>query len=236
MKTVKRTGVFETNSSSTHTLVLMSSDAYEEDKKLEKPKFRKYSVLKNLKDKFFMACGCCKELFLVEEYKVNTFWDDEMKETFFRIKKFFENRKGGDISDCIDEEFKVSTSEDDGTEEEFLDIIGDICDYIYISSYYITYDMAIELLVEVYCEITGEDVEEVTKNVNKINNSGRACHMKFFQEGALYDEQGDYRVIMDLFDGTVNEVKQQIKNYLDDGTVLCYREFWNGMHWNDDDD
>lgn len=67
MKTVRRIGVFETNSSSSHSLMLCSKD---EAEKMKKNKRKRYGFLTDIDDKFLMACGCCYEMFPEEKDRI----------------------------------------------------------------------------------------------------------------------------------------------------------------------
>lgn len=58
MKIVKRTGVFETNSSSTHSIILVAKEDLEKN-----PKVEKHHKLTSKKDKLMMACGCFYEIY-----------------------------------------------------------------------------------------------------------------------------------------------------------------------------
>lgn len=202
MKTVIRIGVFETNSSSTHTIMIMSKDALAADLKSVKPKMRKFGQIKTKKDKLYLACGCCYELFPTEENCLQyENWDDEQKAQYFLLK----NRD--DIAADMD-----------------------------FAEYDFSYEIAIDFIVRIYCKLTGENYDAVIKNINKKNKSGRACHMKFFEEGALYDADSDYWVIAKMFDGKISDIEDKIESYFDDNRVVCYREFWNNIGWDDDDD
>lgn len=187
MKAVKRIGVFETNSSSTHTLMLVPADGMGD-------KGDRYGVVATKYNKLLMACGCGYELFpdakiMDEGYK----YSDELRET----------------------------------EEQFA-----AGEWIYGK---LTYQTTMALLVGEYCKLTGEDYDKTLAEVLRINDSGRACHMKFFSEGALYDEDYDYELILDLFRGTRSEVIAAIDAYFDDKYVLLYREYYGGVAWDDDD-
>lgn len=200
MKTVKRIGVFETNSSSIHSMSLVSRDALEEDAKAEKPKYAKYKRLTSKADKLYMACGCCHELY-----------DD--------------NGSYDDAKDRVGDYATLLRHADD------LEYYCDTC----CGEYDIKYGVAIELLVGVYCELTGEDFEKLRQSVLKINKSGRACHMRFFYEGALYDADSDYYMIDDMFlRGPISTIIKRIRKYFDDDNVLCCREYWNGMGYGED--
>ena len=171
MKIVKRLGVFETNSSSTHTLTLVSKADYEADKATEKPKYRKYGVVATKEDKLLMACGCCYEIY----------------------------------EDSPPSRWRPSSC-----------------------------DRAIGWMVRAYCDLTGEDYDKTLAFVNATNHSGRACHMKFFSEGALYDADSDYRIIDDLLDHTKAKMTENMRRYFDDEVVLLYREYYAGVGWGDD--
>lgn len=201
MKTVIRTGVFETNSSSLHTLMIMSQDELSADRKSEKPKTRKFETITTKKDKLYLACGCCHEIFTREEYYLNYCSDDEARAEYFALKNH-----------------EVDPEE------------------AYFSKYDFSYEVAIDHIVRVYCRLTGEDYDAVMQEVDSINKSGRACHMKFFDEGSLYDPDYDYMIITDLFYGSVDGIDRHIEAYFDDDKVVCYREFWNGIGFSDDDD
>lgn len=176
MKIVKRIGVFETNSSSTHTLALVSKQDYEADKSTAKPKYRKYNALTTKYDKLLMACGCCKELF--------------------------------------DDNYNYS---DDSTRT-------------------LACEATISLFVRVYCNVTHEDYDKTFAQIMSTNRSGRACHMKFFYEGALYEADYDYMLFDDMVEGSLSTVLDRISRYFDDETLLLYREFYNGVGMYDDDD
>lgn len=175
MKIVQRLGVFETNSSSTHTLALVSKKDYKADKASEKPKYLRYGVVATKEDKLLMACGCCKEI-----------CDDQW---------------------CENEEDKAILAR-----------------------------TKLGLFVDVYCKLTGDDYDKTYKMIDDINRSGRACHMKFFSEGALYDAEVDYMLIDDMLDGELDEVLAKIRRYFDDENVLLYREYYSGIGMYDDDD
>lgn len=203
MKLVRRFGVFETNSSSTHTLVLVSLSDYNADKISQFPRYVKFGVAASKSDKLLMACGCCYELFATETQIANYAksgdeYDVERKRDCDEIKDALKQGKGGDAELCHDNVY---------------------------------YEVAMGLLVRVYCELTGEDYAKIYARTDKKNHSGRACHMKFFSEGALDDEQYDYMLIDDLFDGNESEVLNNIRRYFDDGNVLLYREFYGGVRW-----
>lgn len=207
MKIVVRAGVFETNSSSTHNLVLVSKKDYETDKASEKPKFRHYGVLDNKEDKLLMACGCCEEMLLTEE-KINLCASYGDERSIERKNEY----------------------------EEIKDLIahglGD-CSYMWHG--WISYEMAISFIARVYCELTGKDYgktyDEIIHNTEK-----RMLHMKFFDEGALNDSVLSYRIIADLFKGNENEVLNNIRRYFDDDNLLCYIEYFAGIHWDEIDD
>ena len=174
MKVAIRRGVFETNSSSTHTLALVTKEDYEADKELKKPKYRKFNVITSKRDKLLMACGCCAELF---------------------------------------DEYEYSDGKND---------LPTPC------------EVAVGQFVQIYCELTGENYKSTYASINAKNKSGRACHMTFFSEGALYDAEYDYDLIDRLLDG--NNVEKKIREYFDDNNLLCYREVYGGLSWADIDD
>lgn len=68
MKRVVRYGVFETNSSSTHSLILLKRDTLAEDRKQEKPQYKRYALVESKHDKLYLACGCCAELYEDNQY------------------------------------------------------------------------------------------------------------------------------------------------------------------------
>lgn len=197
MKTVKRIGVFETNSSSIHTMILVKRDFYEEDLRKEKPRYRKYEVIKSKEDKLYMACGCAWELFVPEKNYLNGLFGD--KEEFLANKQL--------MAEGVD----VFLTQDD-----------------------VSYEMAMQFIVTAYCEATNNNYESTLEKLDKKNRTGRACHMKFFEEGALLEY--DYELINDLFYGDVSEICAAIRAYFSDDNVLCYREFWNGLGYGLDDD
>lgn len=199
MKTVMRVGVFETNSSSVHTMTLKSRDDIAADGKEEKPKLAKHVKLADKKDKLYMACGCCKELY--DDYDQA---EDADAYDFATLMQHADD-PGFYYNDCKDD--------------------NDV-----------KYGVAIALLVGIYCELTGEDEKTLKAAILKENSSGRACHTRFFEEGALYSAESDYYIIDDLFWGSsLPAVVKHIRNYFDDDNVLCYREYWNGMGMFDDD-
>lgn len=225
MKTAVRIGVFETNSSSTHTLMIMSKDALEKDRKTEKPKTRKFNTLTSKKDKLYMACGCCYEMCPKEDVHLEyNCTDDYDKAAYLALKNH----------EKIVEEIDL---------DAYLELYApklqpcgeDLYERVYSKSDF-SYEVAMDYIVGVYCRLTGEDYAAVMKEVDGKNKSGRACHMKFFDEGALYDEDWDYRLICDLFDGTPSEIDANIAAYFDDDKVLCYREFYGGVNFDEDDD
>ena len=59
--------------------------------------------------------------------------------------------------------------------------------------------------------------------------------MKFFSEGALDDEQWDYRLFVNLLEGSESDVLNALRYYFDDANVLLYREFYAGVGMFDDD-
>lgn len=69
MRTVKRVGVFETNSSSMHSMYLVSKDELQND--AVKEEYKNYRRLENKEDKLLMACGCAHEIFPEEEEFLN---------------------------------------------------------------------------------------------------------------------------------------------------------------------
>lgn len=180
MKIVVRRGVFETNSSSTHTLALVTKENYEADNELKKPKYRKFNVIATKRDKLLMACGCCVELF--------------------------------DTYDFLEKDV----------------------DSAYVGSLTTPCEIAVDQFVRIYCELTGEDYKSTYASIDAKNKSGRACHMNFFSEGALYDAEYDYELIDRLLDG--NNVENKIREYFDDSNLLCYREIYGGLGWADIDD
>lgn len=201
MKTAIRERIFETNSSSTHTLTFVGREDYEEDKTSEAPRYRKYRVISDKKGKLWLACGCCHELFVREK----------------------------DLKNYEDEEERIK--ECDLVKQCAADGKGDAC----FDHYSVYYETAIDLLVRVYCELTGEPFEQVHKKILRENDSGRACHMRFFSEGALYDERWDYGLIDDLFWGSLDDVLASIRGYFNDDYVVCYREFYQGIRPDDDE-
>lgn len=205
MKTVKRRGVFETNSSSTHTLTLISVRDFKDDKE----RYQGKGIIFSKEDKLLMACGCCHELF-VEEKQMAAYASWEGDDQEYQI----ERKQGYD-------EVKNAIAEGRGDE-------------IPMCHYTVYYEVAMSLLVRVYCELTGEDYDKTYKRVDKKNHSGRACHMKFFSEGALDDERMDYMLIDDLFDGTETEVLNAIRRYFSDDFALLYREYYAGIGMYDD--
>lgn len=82
MKVVKRIGVFETNSSSTHSMVLLPKEEWQKDCQKKEPKYRDYYVLDDPKDKLYMACGCCEELFDSELAA-----SQKRKESYAKVRK-----------------------------------------------------------------------------------------------------------------------------------------------------
>ena len=210
MKTVKRIGVFETNSSSTHTLALVSKETYEADKSASAPKYRRHGVVAFKSDKLYMACGCCQELF-VEEERIAEYASWEGDDQQYQI----ERKQGYD-------EVKNALVEGRGDEID-----------MYVDNTY--YEVAMGLIVRVYCELTGEDYDKTYKALDAKNHSGRACHMKFFSEGALDDEQWDYRLFVNLLEGSESDVLNALRYYFDDANVLLYREFYAGVGMFDDD-
>lgn len=207
MKIVRREGVFETNSSSTHNLVLLSKQAYEADKAQAKPKYRHYGVLDNKEDKLIMACGCCEELMATEE-QIELYAREgdessvERKKTYDDIKEYLAYGAG---------------------------------DRIYMWSGSISYELAVSFIVRVYCELTGADYgkkyDEIIHNTEK-----RMLHMKFFDEGSLMDSYSDYFLIAELFEGDESEVLNNIRRYFDDDNLLCYIERYAGIYWDEEDD
>ena len=169
MKIAIRNGVFETNSSSTHTLTLVPKAEYDS----EMEKFKHCRALTDKHDKMLMACGCCSEIF-VEEKEIARYasWGDEYnverKKEYDEIKDALANGFGDEIYICYDNLY---------------------------------YELAMDFIVRVYCELTGENHDKTYAETVKINNSGRACHMKFFREGSLYDPEFDYCLITDWFSG-----------------------------------
>lgn len=207
MKIVKRRGVFETNSSSTHNLVLLSRKDYEADKAQKKPKYRNYGVLDSKEDKLRMACGCCEELFLTEEqmerYAIHGGEGNAAnKKEYDEIKGFISNGYG---------------------------------DYVYMHYEVMSYELAVSFLARVYCELTGKNYAKAYDGIIH-NTEKRSLHMKFFDEGALYDERWDYMIIADMFEGGESEVLNNIRRYFDDDKLLCYFEYFGGACWDDDDD
>lgn len=208
MKIVKRIGVFETNSSSTHTLTLVSKQDYEADKATAKPKYRKYGVVATKEDKLLMACGCCEEMFLTEE-QINEYagWGDEYsvkrKEEYDEIKRCIANGLGDSISFAGDD---------------------------------ISYELAVSFAVRVYCELTGDNFDKKYDEIIH-NESQRYLHMKFFDEGALSEPKWDYLLIYDLFHWDESEMLDNLRHYFDDEFVLLYREcYGSGARLLDDDD
>ena len=211
MKTVKRIGVFETNSSSTHTLSLVSKDVYEADKATEKPKYRRHAMIASKQDKLYMACGCCEELFLEEERMADyASWEGDDQQYQIERKRDYD-------------EVKNALAEGRG-DEIYMDV-----DNTY-------YEVAMGLIMRVYCELTGADYDKTYQTVDKKNHSGRACHMKFFREGALDDEQSHYLLFVNLLEGNESDVLNALRYYFDDANVLLYREFYAGVGMYDDDD
>lgn len=216
MKTTIRSKIFETNSSSTHTLALVSKSDYTADRAAPKPKFKRYVSLTDKYDKLLMACGCCHELFYDPRPD-----DDGGRFDEFGIDPYCEDLDPGAAKTPLT---YARLAEDKELE------------HLYIMSSDVTYSFAIEILTGVYCSLTGKDQEHVKNTVNGNNKCGRACHMKFFEEGALYDAESDYYPIYRLFEGTVKTVLAAVRNYFDDDTVLCYREYYQGYGYGEDDD
>lgn len=196
MKIAIRNGVFETNSSSTHTLTLVPKAEYDS----EKEEFKHFRTLTDKHDKLLMACGCCSEIF-IEEKEIARYasWGDECE--IERKKEYDE------IKDALANGF--------GNE-------------IYISHNNLYYELAMDFIVRVYCELTGDDRDKTYAEMDKINNSGRACHMKFFWEGSLYDPEYDYYLITELFVGDEADILANIRNYFNDDNLLCYSERYGG--------
>lgn len=199
MKVVKRYGVFETNSSSTHSLIMIGAAEWKGTKDTGKRK--KYNALTSKKDKLYMAAGCCEELFRPEEYIMDYDSPSEKRA-------------------CNRNKRKAKESPDD-----FLDVNA------------LSQELALEFIFEVYCKLTGNDYTAVKNEIEKKNKSGRACHMKFFDEGALYDERYDYALIYDLFSGSANEIRRNLEWYFSDDNVLLYLEYYQGYGaWDDDEE
>lgn len=198
MKMVQRTGAFETNSSSLHTLILTKKDKWEE-MKAEKPKYNNFTVLTDAKDKLYLACGCCTEIFSWEEYmsEEERAECEEMRMVF--RKNIFEFYSPRDFS-C---------------------------------------ELAVELLVRGYCNKAGEDFDTVLKEITEANTPDFPCHLRFFEEEEL-DEPYGYYVIENLFLGGVLDgefaIMRNIADYFDEDNLLCYREYWNGIGYLDDQD
>lgn len=196
MKIVRREGVFETNSSSVHTLVLTEKENWEKE---ADTKYKKYRVLTDAKDKLYMACGCCHELFPSEKNAT-----ESRKEWYARLRELLKDES------------------------------------VYFTLYpeNVSCELAVEILVDVYCEKFGGDREKLAAQINAINNSGRGCHMKFFSEGALYDADSDYRLIEQLFYGAVRSeewgFRPKIVDFFDNGKVLCCREYYQGIGYGED--
>ncbi len=173
MKVVKRIGVFETNSSSTHSLSIVKSDMVNKN--------AKYGVITSKLDKLYMACGCAEEIYPQRD-------TDEVREAEER----FANGEG--VYDKL------------------------------------SYQTVIRLLVESYCKLTGEDFDTVHNAILKENKSGRACHMRFFEEGALYDADWDYMPFYKMFRyGTRDEIIAAVDLYFDDEYALMYGERYGGI-------
>lgn len=194
MKIVQRKGVFETNSSSTHTLILTTKDQWEKE---AQTKYKKYRVLSSPLDKLNMACGCCHELFPSEERS------EKLKEICARVREHLHD-------------------EDD----------------IFLYPHALSCELAVKILTDVYCRKYGGDSEDLQMRINAINSSGRACHMEFFSEGALYDPSSDYGVIEDLFYDAIHSgmsgVYQKIADYFDENNVLVCREYYQGVGYDED--
>lgn len=209
MKTVVRNAVFETNSSSTHTLTLISKADYETDKAQAKPKYRRYNVISSKYDKLLLAAGCCYEMFVRQDY-------------------IEECAKYGDEDD-------VQRKKDYDELKYMLDVGAG--DQVVFTTDDFTYEMAMDMLVRVYCQLTGESYDAIYQKLDAQNRSGRACHMTFFYEGALDDAEWDYMTIYDLFIySDENEALDNVRRYFDDDNVICYREFYQGIRRDDDDD
>lgn len=207
MKIVVREGVFETNSSSTHNLVLVSKKDYEADKAQKKPKYRHYGVLDNKEDKLRMACGCCDEMLVTEE----------------DINRYASYGGEGNIN---------RKKEYDEIKDYLTNGLGDYC-YMWYGC--ISYELAVSLIARVYCELTGKNYDKTYDGIIH-NTEKRMLHMKFFDEGALNDSASSYMIIADLFQGDESEVLSNIRRYFDDDNVLCYIEYYAGIHWDEDDD
>lgn len=201
MKRVIRSGVFETNSSSTHTLTLISKKDYDADKSSAYPQYRTYGVVATKYDKLLMACGCCEEIFITEK----------------QIDDYAEN---GD-------EYCVNRKKEHDELKGLLE--GGLGETAYMRYRIMSYELSVGYIIRVYCELTGKSYDKTYDKIVH-NGSSRYLHMKFFSEGALYDAELDYAVICDLFTGNETDVLNNIRHYFDDDFVLLYREYYAGIY------
>lgn len=224
MKKVIRLGVFETNSSSTHSLMMMPKEALETDEN-GKPAKRKCGVITSKFDKLLMACGCCYEIFADERTHLQyNCTEEEDQKNYFALKNHEKIYEDITLEDYIASPYCNCRQ----VGEDLFERTYDQRDF--------SYEVAIDYVVGVYCKLTGEDYDAVSKDILRRNKSGRACHMKFFEEGALYDADWDYRLICELFTGTIDDIECSVAAYFNDNYALCYREFYGGVNFDDDED